>query len=144
MTSLTGPTPPDVGMDELDEPFWDACRRGEFLVHVCGECGRTYWPATACLDHGWAPMRWQPGSGRGVVHTYTVVHKAYLPWLAERVPYVLAVVQLDEGPFFHTNVVECAPSDVTVGMRVEMTFGEAADGWVLPYARPATDEGARS
>jgi uncharacterized OB-fold protein len=135
------PLPPDVGADALDAPFWDGCRRGEFLLHVCEDCERAYWPSTACPEHGWEPMRWLPASGRGEVHTYTVFHHAYLPWLEDRIPYVLAVVRLDEGPFFHSDLLECAPEDVAIGMRVEVVFEEAGEGWVLPHFRPAGRSG---
>ena len=128
--------PPDIGADELDDPFWDGCRRHQFLVHVCTVCQRAYWPASSCIDHGWAPMAWQPAAGTGEIHTYTVFHHAYLPWLADKVPYIVAVVTLDEGPFFHTDVVECPVDAVGVGMRVEVVYEDAADGWVIPHFRP--------
>ena len=114
--------PRDVAPDDLDMPFWDACREHTFLVHRCTICGRAYWPFSACLDHGSTAMEWQPASGRGVVHTYTVVHHTYDP--AFPAPYVVAVVQLDEGPFFHSNVVECAFEDLHVGMRVGVVYGD--------------------
>ena len=119
---MTPLLPPNVGADELDDPFWDGCRRHEFLLHVCSECDRAYWPAASCIDHGWAPMEWRPSSGRGEVHTYTVFHHAYMPWLADRVPYAIAV--------------GCAPSEVAIGLQVEVMFEEAAEGWVLPHFRP--------
>jgi len=45
-------------------------------------------------------------------------------------------VRLDEGPFFHTDIVGCAPSEVAIGLPVEVMFEEAAEGWVLPHFRP--------
>lgn len=132
---MSTPLPP--GADELDEPFWEAAARGELLVHRCDECLRCYWPATSCVDHGFAPMRWVPASGRGVVHTFTVFRKAFLPQFADRVPYVVTVVELDEGPFFHTGIVDCEPDGVHVGQRVEVVFCDTPEGWTLPYFRPA-------
>jgi uncharacterized protein len=136
MTPTGRPLPPDAGADELDAPFWDACRRHELTVMRCGECERAYWPATACVEHGWAPMRWVPASGTGAVHTYTVIHHAYLPWLAHQIPYPVVVVRLEEGPFFHAGLVGCSLEDLHVGMRVEVTFEDIGHGWVLPYFRP--------
>jgi uncharacterized OB-fold protein len=81
-------------------------------------------------------MRWQATSGKGEVFTYTVFHHAYLPWLIDKVPYIVAVVQLDEGPFFHSDILECAIDNVAVGMRVEVVYEDADDGWVLPHFRP--------
>jgi uncharacterized OB-fold protein len=135
--------PQDVAPDELDMPFWDACRDGQFLLHHCAVCGRAYWPASTCVDHGADAMQWQPGSGRGEVHTFTVVHHAYDPALADRVPYALAVVKLDEGPFFHSNIVGCDPASVHVGMRVEAVFDHLDDDTVIPRFAPATTDSTR-
>lgn len=129
-----------VAPDDLDDPFWEGCARHEFLVHRCSECGRAYWPASSCLDHGSASMRWEPASGAGTVFTYTVFHHAYDPRFADRIPYALAVVQLDEGPFFHTDILECAADDVHVGMRVEVLYEDVADDLAIPHFRPARDE----
>jgi uncharacterized protein len=128
--------PSDVVPDELDGPFWDACRNHVFLVHRCQVCQRAYWPASTCVDHGSSSMAWEPASGRAEVFTYTVVHHVYEPSLADRVPYALAVVRLDEGPFFHTDVVGCAPSDVHVGMRVRVVFDAVDDETTIPRFAP--------
>jgi len=130
--------PRDVVRDDLDAPFWDGCLERRFLVHRCGTCDRAYWPASCCIDHGSAAMTWQDASGLGVVHTYTVVHHAYVPELADRIPYVLAVVQLDEGPFFHTDIVDCDVAAVHVGQRVAVVFDAVDDETVIPRFAPAT------
>lgn len=131
--------PIDVVPDDLDRPFWDGCLRGELLVQRCEVCGRRYWPASCCIDHGAAAMSWVPASGLGTVHTYTIFHHAYDEWLAARVPYVVAVVELDEGPFFHTDLVECDTADVRVGMRVEVTFETVDPQTAIPHFRPVTE-----
>jgi uncharacterized OB-fold protein len=134
------PRPLDFAPDALDEPFWRACLEQRFLLHRCTACGRGYWPASCCVEHGAQAMQWQDASGRGAVHTYTIVHHAYDAALAERIPYALAVVKLDEGPFFHTDIVGCEPSEVHVGMRVEVVWDRLGDDVVIPRFAP----GARS
>ncbi|HQV56652.1 MAG TPA: OB-fold domain-containing protein [Ilumatobacteraceae bacterium] len=131
-------TPRSVAPDDLDEPFWRGCRNRQFLIQRCGECQRAYWPASSCIDHGSAAMAWEPASGRATVHTYTIVHHAYIPELAERVPYVLAVVKLEEGPFFHTNIVGCSVDQVAVDQPVEVIFEQVRDDVVLPMFIPVT------
>jgi len=131
--------PADLAPDALDNPFWEACREHRFLVHCCGTCGRSYWPASCCVDHGSAAMEWQPASGRGVVHTYTVAHHAYEPSMADRVPYAVVVVQLEEGPFFHSDIVGCDAADVHVGMAVEAVYDALDDETVIPRFTPARD-----
>lgn len=56
-------------------------------------------------------------SGRGVVDTYTVFHRAYVEAFAAEVPYTLAVVRLEESPYFHTRLVRIDPGAVTTGLR---------------------------
>jgi len=135
--------PGDVAPDDLDAPFWEACRERRFLVHRCGACGRAYWPASCCVEHGSEWMGWEPASGRGEVHTYTVVHHAYAPELADRLPYVVAVVRLDEGPFFHTDIVGCAPDAVRVGLRVRVVYDTVDADTVIPRFTPIATEEAR-
>jgi hypothetical protein len=84
-------------------------------------------------------MRWEPSNGRGEVHTYTIVHHAYSRDLVDRVPYALAVVRLDEGPFFHSDLVDCDLDDVHVGMRVRVTFDAIDDETVIPRFVPDTE-----
>ena len=132
--------PMDFVPDELDAPFWEGCKQHVFLVHRCTECGRAYWPASTCIDHGSSAMEWQPASGRAEVFTYTVVHHAYDRARADKLPYAVAVVQLDEGPFFHTDIVGCDPSDVRVGMRVCVTYDGIDDETVIPHFTPDSDD----
>jgi uncharacterized OB-fold protein len=124
--------PRDLAPDGLDLPFWNACLEHRFLLHRCEVCGRSYWPASTCVDHGGAAMNWVDATGRGEVHTFTVVHHVYDQSMVDKVPYVVAVVQLDEGPFFHTDIVECRPADVHIGMRVEVTFDDVDTDTVIP------------
>ena len=128
-----GLRPMDLVPDELDAPFWEGCKQHVFLVHRCMVCGRAYWPASTCIDHGSSAMEWQPASGRAEVFTYTVVHHAYDRSMADKLPYAAAVVKLDEGPFFHTDILDCAADDVHIGMRVRVIFESLDDDTVIPH-----------
>jgi uncharacterized OB-fold protein len=109
---------------ELDAPFWEAWSKGErFLLHRCGTCGRHDWPASCCVEHGLSQMSWVETSGAGVVDTFTIFHRAYTKELASEVPYTVAVVRLDEGPYFHTRLVGLLPEAVKSGMRVRVRRG---------------------
>jgi uncharacterized OB-fold protein len=79
-------------------------------------------------------------SGRGEVHTFTVVHKSGARPFNAMTPFVLALVQLDEGPRMMTNIVGCAPDQVRIGMRVRVCFERQTDDVTLPMWRPAVDE----
>ena len=132
------PKPLDYAPDDLDRPFWEACERGEFLLQRCPESGRWHWPAVADPQTG-SGLEWVPASGRGTVHTFTVIHKVFRKEYAERVPYNVIVVELEEGPFFHSNLVDCANQDIRVGMPVEVQFQKMDDGTILPLFRPRPD-----
>jgi hypothetical protein len=134
MTEATRPTPVP---DPETEPYWEGVQRRELLIPRCKGCGTRWFPPSAscpacsAFDHEWVPA-----SGRGEIVTYTVIHRAPGPAFAERTPYVLAIIQLAEGPRMLTNVVECSPSDVSIGMPVEVTFEEIAPDALVPQFRP--------
>ena len=127
-----------VGGDPtVDKPFWDGCREGRFLLHTCSICGKAYWPASRCLDHGDRAMTWIASKGAGTLYTYTVLHKAYTPAMKDKVPYVVGVIQLDEGPFFHSNVIGCAIEAVRIGMRLKARMVPHESGLTVPIFHPA-------
>jgi uncharacterized OB-fold protein len=124
------------GGDPADLPFWEGCRDDRFLLHRCDRCGRHYWPASRCVEHGGEAMSWVEATGRGTLHTYTVMHRAYLPAMKEQVPYAVAVVQLEEGPFFHANLIDCPLEAIEVGMPLEAVMTANYSGLICPQFRP--------
>jgi hypothetical protein len=81
-------------------------------------------------------VRWVRSAGRGTVYSFTVTHQNQAPGFRETLPYVLAVVELAEGPRLMTNVVECAPDAVRIGMAVEVVFDDVTPEVTLPTFRP--------
>lgn len=125
------------GGDPLDLPFWNACREGRFLVHRCAICQRSYWPASRCVEHGPQAMQWVDACGRGTLYTYTVMHHAYTQAMKSKTPYVVAVVKLEEGPFFHSNLLDCPLAEVAVGMPLQAVMREHETGLIVPLFRRA-------
>ena len=118
--------------------FWDSCRRGQLVIQYCDGCDEYQWyPRGICADCWGESVRWVQSSGRGTVWTYTVTYQNRTPGFAEDVPYVLAVVELEEGVKMFTNIVDCNPREVTIGMPVEVTFVRANDQITVPYFKPA-------
>jgi uncharacterized OB-fold protein len=128
------PTP-----DDDTRPFWDAARDGRLLIKRCASCGRAHhYPRPFC-PYCWSrDVDWEQARGSGTVYTFSVVHKNDLPPFNERVPYVAAIVELDEGPRMMTNVVDCAIDDVEVGMPVEVTFRAIDEDVTIPVFRPGS------
>jgi uncharacterized OB-fold protein len=79
---------------------------------------------------------WIRASGRGVVHTFTIVHGPTLAVFQERAPYNVVVVQLAEGPFLVSNLVECPVERLSIGLPVEVVFEDLGQTISLPKFRP--------
>ncbi len=123
---------------DLTRPYWDSARAGRLAVQRCRSCGRIWHPPLpACPHCHGTDLGWREVSGAGSVYTYTVVRHATHAALADQVPYVVAIVELAEGPRLVTGVTGCAPEHVRVGMAVRACFRQVADGVTLPYFEPA-------
>ena len=132
MTARPLPTP-----SPLTQPFWDAARRRELWVQRCRACAtHLFYPRYLCTTCGSGDLEWAQASGRGTVFTYTVAHRPTHPGFADLVPYVIAVVELEEGPKLTTNIVNLDPDDMVIGLPVRATF-EDLDGVTLVHFRPA-------
>jgi uncharacterized OB-fold protein len=120
------------------KPYWDSCRRGQLLIQKCDSCGEyQFYPRGICANCWSNDIQWITSSGKGTVWTFTVTYQNGTPGFAEDVPYVLALVELEEGVRMFTNIVECDPRSVTIGMPVEVTFVQATNQISVPYFKPA-------
>lgn len=118
-------------------PFWAACHEGKLRLQRCGGCGRFVAPARlACPACGAVNLTWQEASGRGRVFSFTVVHRAPDPVFRAEVPYVVAIIELDEGVRLLSNVVGCAPAALRVGMPVRAVFDAVAADIGVPKFQP--------
>lgn len=81
-------------------------------------------------------LEWSAARGTGKVYSYSTVHRALVPGFEDDVPYVVAMIELDEGVRLLSQVIYCEPEEVFIGLRVSVTFEEARDGVVLPKFRP--------
>ena len=122
----------------VSEPYWEGCRHGQLLLQRCTSCGSSqFYPRTLCSGCGAATLEWAPASGAGHVAAYTVVRRAITPAFAARVPYVVAIVRLDEGPQMMSHIVDCEPEAVRVGAAVQVGFEDLDGEAALPVFRLA-------
>ena len=125
-------------VDEESRGWWEALARHELYLQRCRDCGRRRLPpralCPACLS---AAVEWVRAAGRGTVYTFTVTYQNQAPGFREALPYVLAIVELAEGPRLMTNIVGCAPDAVRIGMPVEVVFTDVTPEITLPLFRPA-------
>jgi len=118
--------------------YWAACRRHELVIQRCRGCGaHQFYPRILCASCASRSLDWVRASGRGTVASYTVVRRAISEAFAARVPYVVALVALAEGPTMMSEVVGCAAESVRIGLPVEVVFDDLPDGVTLPKFRPA-------
>jgi uncharacterized OB-fold protein len=119
-------------------PYWAAARRHELTLPYCTACAAFhYYPRAVCPSCLSGGLEWRRVSGRGRLHTFTIVHRGPKDFPLGT-PYVLAVVELDEGPRLMTNLVGVPvdPVHVRIGMPVEVVFMDVSDDAALPHFRP--------
>jgi uncharacterized OB-fold protein len=117
--------------------YWEGCARGELLLQRCTACGAYRHPPRpichACLSPN---AEWVPSSGEGTIYSFVVVHRAFDAAWEEEVPYIVAIVELAEGPHIMTNIVERRIDSVHVGMPVQVMFERVSDEIALPKFIP--------
>lgn len=122
---------------EDSAPYWDAAGKGELRMQKCSDCGHVRFPPSLlcarCLSE---QSEWVQLGGRGKVYSWIIVHQSQHPAFAPDTPYNVAIVELDEGPRLHTNLVDCANDDIHIGMPVEVVFDKVADDATLVKFRP--------
>jgi len=107
---------------EPTRPFWSAAARGELAISRCRECGKFVWyPRPHC---GRDALDWVTVSGRATLFSWTVVHHAFLKQFRADVPFVPALVALDEDPAVRvvTRIVDCAPERLRIDQPVHAVF----------------------
>ncbi len=116
--------------------FFAAAAEDRLELQRCAACGRVwFFPRPACVACGAQDWVWFKASGRGTLHSYSVVHRAPSPEFRARVPYVVALVDLEEGPRMMTNIVGAGALEVAIGDALEVTFEDRGEGRKLPQFR---------
>lgn len=125
-------------MTRWSAPFWEGCKRGELLIQKCQDCQMlNFYPKLYCAGCLSSNMEWVKASGRGKIYSYMTVYAFQPTEFAEDVPYVVAIVELDEGVRMMSNIVSCPPDDVHCDMKVEVVFEKVTEEFSLAKFRPA-------
>lgn len=120
------------------KPFWDGLKEHQLWVMHCTNCGLTYlYPRPYCPRCFSDKTEWRQASGRGSLHTYMINHRPPSP--AWQAPYVIAIVQLEEGPRLMSNLVDVEPdpSNLPIDMPLEIVYDDVTPEITLPKFRPA-------
>ena len=115
---------PDL-TDERTAEYFAGAARGELVLPRCDSCNRFVWyPVDECPHCGAGSFTWTRVSGRGRVFTWTVVRRAFLPAFEKMVPFVTALVSLEEDPAVRivSYIVDCDPDELAADLPVEVVF----------------------
>lgn len=122
---------------EDNREFWRGCKAHELRFQKCALCGHVRWPASLICPTCYSKRTdWVVASGKGTIYTFAVYHVAYHPSFKEDLPYVVAVVALDEGPHLLTNIVDCPLDQVKCDMPVLVEWQDITREYTLPKFRP--------
>ena len=139
MTDYLKPLPKS---DPVTAPFWESLRRGKVEVQCCGDCKSfAFYPRALCPACGSRNLAWTPVSGTGHIYSLTIVARGRGPGTFKNdSPYVVALVELDEGCRMMTNIVDVAANseDLKIGMPVEIVYDCVTEDVTLPKFRPVT------
>jgi len=119
-------------------PFWEAAKTHRLLLPHCNACGKFWFPPSRRCPHCLSPdFVWRDSKGTGRVYSFVVYNRVYHPAFEGDVPYVVAIVELDEGPRMLSNIVAIAPDLVRCDMCVRVTFKDSGSGMTIPKFVPA-------
>lgn len=122
------------------EPFWAGCAEGRMVLPRCEGCRRFhFYPRRFCPYCDCEDIEWREASGAGIVYSFAVVEKPIEKAFSSLVPYVIAIVELEEGIRMLSHVVEVDPADMACGMRVRVRFRRVSDTLTVPVFGPAGD-----
>ncbi|ODT38279.1 MAG: hypothetical protein ABS55_01070 [Lautropia sp. SCN 70-15] len=114
-------------------PYWNAAREGKLLVRKCRACGEFHFMPRYLCPKCWShDLDWVEATGKGVVHSFSIVRRAPAAAFGDRVPYVVALIDLEEGPRMMANVVGEGALDTRIGDEVRVVFEDRGDGARIP------------
>ncbi len=128
-------------INEETKPYWEYCRKHELRMQKCLQCGHIRFPISViCPKCHSMEAEWAKLSGKGTIYSFTIYRVPYHPAFKDDIPYVVAIIQLDEGPRLESNIIGCRVEDVRIEMPVEVAFDDVTSEVTLPKFRPADVE----
>jgi uncharacterized OB-fold protein len=121
------------------QPYWDACKRHELVLPKCKTCGRFFfYPRALCPNCMSQDLEWVKASGKAKVWTFAIHHMGPSKAYKGEPPYPVAMIETQEGVMMMTNIVDCKPEDVRIGMEVEVVFDDVTSEVTLPKFKPVS------
>jgi uncharacterized OB-fold protein len=128
---------PLPNVHNFSRPFWEAAKSHEFLIHKCKVCNSfIFYPKIICPFCFSEDLEWVRASGRGKVYSYSVIYSYKPRAFSDDVPYVIAIIELEEGVRMMSNVIGCDPETVKCDMDVTIVFDDVTSEVTLPKFKP--------
>ena len=124
---------PQPLIDSDSQVYWEGLAHGELRIQHCDTCSRhVFYPRALCPHCYSDKLSWITATGKGTIYSYTVAHQAPGPY-ADQAPFVIAIVELEEGVRMMTRIINAHHKQVTIGATVHVTFATVGEGITLPY-----------
>jgi uncharacterized OB-fold protein len=137
---MENPEKPVPVVNPWARPFWEAAKEKRLIIQKCEDCEKhIFYPRIACPHCFSDQVAWVEASGKGKVYSFTVVMNNAPSSFITDMPYVIAIVKLEEGVQMLANIVGCDPEAVACDMPVEVTFEKLNDEFTLPKFQPIKD-----
>ena len=119
-------------------PYWQGAKQHKLLIPHCKSCDHYWFPPSQRCPNCLSPdFAWAESSGRGKVYSFVVFHRVFHPAFETEVPYVVALIELEEGPRLLSNIIGIPPEDVRCEMKVKVTFDDVTAEATVPKFVPA-------
>ena len=126
---------PAIQQDNESRPYWEGLARGELRIQRCDVCSRAvFYPRSLCPHCHSQKLSWIVATGKGTIYSYTVAHQAYGVF-AQDIPFVVAIVELEEGVRMMTRIIDAPRERIFLGLAVQVTFEKVGEDLTLPYFR---------
>ena len=118
---------------DVTKPFWEAAAGHRLVIQACRRCGtKQFYPRNLCTACSSDEIDWVPSTGRGTIYTFTINHRAPNEFMKQRLPYAVAMIQLDDGVRMMANIIDTPLERITIGARVKVVFERVNDEVSLP------------
>lgn len=121
------------------KPYFEATKENKLIIQYCSDCKtHQFYPRIFCMNCFSDQINWVEASGKGKVYSYSVVHKTSIKEMKDKVPYIIALIDLEEGVRLMSHLVDTDEKEISVGMDVSVIFREQIEEYKLPQFVPAS------
>ncbi len=138
MEQLERPLPAPLAPEA--KPYWEGLKQEKLMLPKCKDCGKAhFYPRILCPHCHSRNLTWVEASGRGKLYAFEILHRSFNPAVKTPLPYVLAMIELEEGPRMLSNLINIKPDPALIccDMPVQVVYSKLNDNFTLPFFQPA-------